>query len=267
LAQRKKIVSCTAPFRQPEVPGADKCSAMKLRHVALIVFSILLIDQALKIYVKTHYSVSESHDVIGSWFKIHFIENEGMAWGMKFHSSTFGKIALTTFRLGAILFGFWYIPRIIRQQYKPGFIICVALIFSGALGNLIDSMFYGSIFDKGMSFDAASGQFLGYDGVAKFSGDGYSTFMKGNVVDVLYFPVLKGNFPAWFPFWGGKPFEFFNMIFNIADASICIGVITLLVFQKRFLRKNTPAPVPATVNPVSANEPLPQEANELNPGI
>lgn len=237
---------------------------MKLRHVVFIVLSVLFIDQALKIYVKTHYSVSESHAVIGSWFKIHFIENEGMAWGMKFHSSTFGKIALSTFRLGAIIFGFWYIPRIIRQQYKPGFIICVALIFSGALGNLIDSMFYGSLFDKGMSFDPATGQFLGYDGVAQFSTNGYSTFMKGNVVDMLYFPIVKGNFPSWFPFVGGKPFEFFNMIFNIADASICTGVITLLVFQKRFLRKNSDTPAETNENAVTENELVTQEVNEVN---
>lgn len=237
---------------------------MKLRHVVIIVLSVLFIDQALKIYVKTHYSVSESHAVIGSWFRIHFIENEGMAWGMKFHSSTFGKIALTAFRLGAILFGFWYIPRIIKQQYKPGFIICVALIFSGALGNLIDSMFYGSIFDKGMSFDAASGQFLGYDGVAKFSTSGYASFMKGNVVDMLYFPIVKGNFPSWFPFVGGKHFEFFNMIFNIADASICIGVITLLVFQKRFLHKKPDAPSELADKPVTENDLVAQEVKESN---
>lgn len=210
---------------------------LKLRHVVLIISAIILVDQALKIWIKTTHPTGEVMRVFGQdWFRLHFIENPGMAWGWKFGNET-GKVILTLFRLAAVIFGTWYLGRIVKQQYKRGFIICASLIYAGALGNLIDSMFYGMIFDKGLTYDPAISDYLQYSGVAQFSSDGYSSFLHGSVVDMFYFPMFKGNFPSWVPGVGGDEFEFFSAIFNIADASISTGVITLLIFQKRFFKK------------------------------
>jgi len=176
-------------------------------------------------------------NVLGlSWFRLYFIENEGMAWGWKF-GGEWGKMILTLFRLGAVIFGTWYIVRIIKHKYHRGFIVCAALIYAGALGNLIDSMFYGLIFEESS-----------YSNIAKiFPKHGYAGFLHGRVVDMLYFPLVEGTFPSWFPFIGGKEFLFFSPIFNIADASISIGVITLLLFQKRFFKKHHKEEIHSTV--------------------
>lgn len=221
---------------------------LKLKHVVLIIAAIIVVDQALKIWIKTSHPTGEVVRVFGfDWFRLHFIENPGMAWGWKFGNET-GKIVLTLFRLAAVIFGTWYLGRLVKQQYTRGFVICAALIYAGALGNLIDSMFYGMLFDKGLHFDpsvGAHGDYVTYSGVAHFSSDGYSSFLHGSVVDMLYFPMFKGHFPSWLPAVGGDEFEFFSPIFNIADASISIGVITLLLFQKRFFRRKASA-VPVT---------------------
>ena len=214
---------------------------LKLIHVVLIISAIIIVDQVLKIWIKTNHPTGEVTRVMGmDWFRLHFIENPGMAWGWKFGNET-GKMILTLFRLAAVIFGTWYLHRIVKQEYKRGFIVCASLIYAGALGNLIDSMFYGMIFDKGLKYDPAIIDYLQYSGVAEFSSNGYSSFLHGSVVDMLYFPLFKGHFPSWIPFVGGDEFEFFSAIFNIADASISTGVITLLLFQKRFFKKNTPA--------------------------
>jgi len=151
-----------------------------------------------------------------------------MAWGWEF-GGDWGKMFLTLFRLAAVIFGTWYLGRIVKQKYNRGFIVCAALIYAGALGNLIDSMFYGLIFEESS-----------YSYVAKiFPAHGYAGFLHGRVVDMLYFPIIENkHFPSWFPFVGGDEFTFFSPIFNIADASISTGVITLLVFQKRFFKKH-----------------------------
>ena len=211
--------------------------SLKLRHVALIISTIIIVDQALKIWIKTSHPTGEVLRVFGmDWFRLHFIENPGMAWGWKFGNET-GKVVLTLFRLAAVIFGTWYLGRIVKQGYSRGFIVCASLIYAGALGNLIDSMFYGMVFDKGLTYDPAISDYLQYSGVAQFSSNGYSTFLHGSVVDMLYFPLFKGHFPSWLPGVGGDEFEFFSAIFNVADASISIGVITLLLFQKRFFKK------------------------------
>ena len=145
---------------------------------------------------------------------------------------------LTLFRLAAVIFGTWYLGRIVKQQYRRGFIICAALIYAGALGNLLDSMFYGMIFDKGLHYDSNLNDYIPYSGIASLSSDGYSSFLHGSVVDMLHFPIIDSRFPSWVPFVGGDRFEFFSPIFNIADASISVGVITLLLFQKRLFRKH-----------------------------
>jgi signal peptidase II len=170
------------------------------------------------------------------WFRIHFIENSGMAWGWQFGNET-GKVILTLFRLAAVVGGTWYLLKLIREKYSKGFLICAGLIYAGATGNLIDSMFYGMIFDKGLHFSPALNDYVGYMGIAELSDKGYGSFLHGSVVDMLYFPIVNGILPEWIPVFGGQPFEFFSPIFNIADASISVGVITLLLFQKRFLEK------------------------------
>ena len=201
---------------------------MKLRNAILIIAVIIIVDQALKIWIKTSYPFGPITNVMGlSWFRLYFIENKGMAWGWEF-GGEWGKMILTLFRLAAVIFGSWYLVKIVKQGYSRGFIICAALIYAGALGNLIDSMFYGLIFEESS-----------YSQVAKiFPAHGYAGFLHGRVVDMLYFPIIKTTYPSWVPFVGGDEFEFFSPIFNIADASISIGVITLFVFQKRFFKKH-----------------------------
>jgi len=204
---------------------------VKKRSVFLIIALIVIADQVVKIFIKTHYHAGESHRVLGHWFQFYFIENEGMAYGWKL-GGELGKMALTLFRLAAVIFGVFYINKIIAKKYKRGFIICVALIFAGALGNLLDSMFYGLIFERSSILN---------ENVAHiFPAHGYAGFLHGNVVDMLYFPIIDTQFPSWFPIWGGQDFVFFSPIFNLADASISIGIITIFIFQKSFFKSNSP---------------------------
>jgi signal peptidase II len=200
---------------------------LKGRSVILLISLIVVVDQALKIYVKTHFFVGEWHPIVGNWARLYFIENEGMAYGLKF-GGDWGKMVLTLFRLVAVIFGVFYLAKIIRQRQHPGFIACAALIFAGALGNLIDSMFYGMIFEN------SSPLFLNVAKIFPPHG-GYAGFLHGKVVDMLYFPIIRNaTFPQWVPVWGGQDFEFFRPIFNIADAAISCGVITILLFQRKF---------------------------------
>jgi signal peptidase II len=145
----------------------------------------------------------------------------------------------------AVVIGTWYLGKFIKEKYAYGFLVCAGLIYAGAVGNLIDSLFYGVIFDKGLHFSPILNDYIGYTGVATLSSEGYSSLLHGSVVDMLYFPILQGHFPEWFPFIGGNAFEFFSPIFNIADASISVGVITLFLFQQKLIRKESQE-VPAT---------------------
>ena len=200
---------------------------MKLKHVIYTVLVVLFLDQLLKIYIKTHFSYGEEHNIIGNWFKLHFIENEGMAFGMKF-GEHWGKLFLTLFRLVAVAWGFYFIQNtLIKEKYSNGLIFCASLILAGALGNSLDSVFYGKIFTES-SFH-----------VAKWTawGQGYTDMFHGRVVDMLYFPILKGTYPTWFPIWSGEDFEFFRPVFNLADAAISGGVISIFVFQGKMLSK------------------------------
>lgn len=205
---------------------------MKARNIILLILAILIADQALKFYIKLNYYTGEEHKIIGNWFRLHFVENEGMAWGWKF-GGDFGKIALTLFRLVAVIWGTFLIKDFIQKKMHKGFIICAGLIYAGALGNLLDSMFYGLIFD--ISYDEQHPQYFMV--VAKaFANEHYGSFLHGKVVDMFYFPLMKGNFPTWMPFWSGEEFEFFRPVFNIADASISVGVIAILLFQNKFFK-------------------------------
>jgi signal peptidase II len=197
----------------------------KLEKSVLIISLIILLDQALKIWVKTHMILGQQFCVIGHWFYIHFTENNGMAFGLEF-GGDFGKILLTLFRIVAITGIGWYLVRLCQKNASMGLIISISMIFAGALGNLIDSVFYGIIFDDS------------YYQVATIlpEGGGYSSFLHGRVVDMLYFPLIQGHFPTWVPFVGEDPFIFFRPVFNIADSSITTGVSLILLFQKIFFR-------------------------------
>ena len=201
---------------------------MKLRFAALLILLVIIADQVLKFWIKTSFTYGPVLDLFGlPWARLYFIENEGMAWGWKF-GGEWGKMALTLFRLVAVMFGTWYLVKVAREGYSRGFMICASLIYAGALGNLIDSMFYGMLFSESTQYQVAS--FLPAEG-------GYAGFLHGKVVDMLYFPIVQSTYPEWFPFVGGERFEFFSPIFNIADMAISVGVITLLIFQKRFFHK------------------------------
>ncbi len=225
-----------------------KHSQLKYRNALLIVFLIIIADQVLKFYTKTHFTNGDDVKIMGGWFRMHFIENEGMAYGMKLSESVIGKILLSTFRLIAVVFGFYLLKRLIDKGYAKGAIICGSLILAGAMGNLIDSMFYGLIFSDS-PYSCFSGQYDSLHNMlqnhnpntlAKLThfGSGYGKFLQGKVVDMLYFPLVDTRLPGWVPWLGGKSFIFFEPVFNIADAAISVGVLTLVFFQKRFIHKS-----------------------------
>jgi|SRR5450755_1392930 signal peptidase II len=226
---------------------------MKARFAVLLILGIVIIDQVLKIYVKTHFNYGEHKNIAGDWFRLNLVENEGMAWGWKLGGS-FGKLFLTLFRIVAVIWGSFFLAKLIKKSQSRAYIVSACLIYAGALGNLIDSTFYGKMFDRGTYFDRLNNYYQSYSGLAEFSNTGYASFLHGNVVDMLYFPIFRGHFPSWFPFWGGQGFEFFNMVFNIADASITIGVIILFLFQKKIFNKLSVAELPAVTPVKSANE-------------
>ncbi|MBN2482067.1 MAG: lipoprotein signal peptidase [Bacteroidales bacterium] len=200
-----------------------------IRTVLLIAF-ILAADQILKILVKTNMTIGESITVFNNWFYIRFIENPGMAFGIDIPGK-YGKPLLTVFRIIAVSAIGWYMNHMIVKKAKPGLIFFMALIFAGAMGNIIDCTFYGLIFNESTYFDVA---------VMFPEGGGYAPLLQGKVVDMFYFPVISGAYPAWFPWLGGQEFVFFRPIFNIADSSITIGIFAILIFQKRYFTEHAP---------------------------
>jgi signal peptidase II len=198
-----------------------------LKRAAIIIFLVLLVDQVSKVWIKTHMAIGDEFSVMGDWFMIHFLENNGMAWGMSF-GGEYGKLFLSLFRLVAITGIGYYLYTLVKSKKDSLLITSISLIFAGAVGNIIDSLFYGIIFEKSTSFHVA--QAFPADG-------GYATLFHGKVVDMLHFPLFNGIFPDWFPFVGGNYFEFFEPVFNIADSSITIGVLFLFYFRNGFLLK------------------------------
>ena len=187
-----------------------------------IVVAILLIDQIIKIEVKTNMTLGEAKRVT-DWFYIEFIENNGMAYGMKF----INKLVLSLFRLFAIGFIGYYLAKIIKKDVAPlGYIVLIAMVLAGAAGNLIDCLFYGLIFDASTPFTVS--QFVPF-------GEGYSTFLHGKVVDMFYFPIIQTTWPEWVPYFGGSEYVFFSPVANFADACISVGVVALLLFYRKQL--------------------------------
>jgi len=190
----------------------------------LLILLILIVDQTFKIIVKTNMVIGQEVYVLGDWFRIHFLENNGMAFGMEMGGST-GKTLLSLFRILAIAAIIWYLIKLFKSKATTGLILCVSAIVAGAIGNLIDSAFYGLIFSE--SWHSAAVLFP--------DGGGYSSFLHGRVVDMLYFPLIDTTWPSWSPIHAGQELVFFRPVFNIADSSIFVGVMLILIFHKNFL--------------------------------
>lgn len=199
---------------------------MSKKKIAIILVALLVVDQIVKVLIKTNMALNEAITVFPDWFFIHFIENPGAAFGMQI-GGDHGKLILSLFRV--ILSGFliWYIGRLIKKQAPAGVVVGFGLILAGAAGNIIDSAFYGLIFSESTYTQVAS--------LVPF-GEGYAGFLHGKVVDMLHFPLFSGTYPSWFPWIGGEHFTFFSPIFNIADSYITIGILYLILFQRKYFK-------------------------------
>lgn len=203
-------------------------------QVIVLIALVLLIDQVLKIYIKTTFCYNQDVPILGQdWARLHFVENEGMAFGITF-GWEYGKLLLSLFRIIMVAGLIWYITLLLKAAAPLGFLFSVGLITAGALGNIIDSSFYGLIFTESLYHDCIPAEFAAF-------GEGYGTFLHGKVVDMLYFPITWLHVPDWLPWIGGDEFLFFSPIFNIADASITIGVLSILLFQRQFFKEEIAA--------------------------
>lgn len=192
---------------------------------------VLLLDQGLKFWVKTNMHYGDDIRIFGlDWALIHFVENNGMAFGFSFGEGIEGKLLLSSLRIAAVGFLAYYINFLLRLEVSFGLLASFSLILAGALGNILDSAFYGMLFSASPY----------HGGVASFlpEGGGYAPFLQGKVVDMFYFPIFRGNFPEWLPFMGGRSYIFFRPVFNIADVSITAGVINIMLFQRKFFTRD-----------------------------
>lgn len=210
---------------------------MKILKYFLIALTVIAIDQASKLLVHKYMGLHDEVNVLGEWFKLHYLLNPGMAFGIRWESE-FGKLALTLFRILAMFGIGYYLLNMIRKQSHPGFLVCLALILGGAIGNVIDSTFYGVLLNN-----------------APF--DSPTPWFHGQVIDMLFFPIFNFTWPEWVPFLGGQDFLFFSPVFNIADSSIFIGVASILIFQKRFFKEKE-------ANPSEPSTPIDESSLENN---
>jgi len=206
----------------------------------IIILLVLFFDQVLKIWIKTNMMLGDEFIITKNWFIIHFVENNGMAFGLEFGDSI-GKYFLSVFRIIAVGAIGWYIAKLWKREVPFGVIACFSFIMAGAIGNILDSAFYGLIFNES------------YGQVATLfpPGGGYSSFLQGRVVDMFYFPLFSGNYPAWLPFVGGNDFIFFRPVFNLADSSITVGIISILIFYRHFFDEKHPSAEPETMKVVN----------------
>tara|TARA_B100001173_G_scaffold65481_1_gene55393 strand:- start:13 stop:600 length:588 start_codon:yes stop_codon:yes gene_type:complete len=195
-----------------------------LKKVLTTALFLLVVDQLLKFWIKTNMFLGQEFKIF-DWFIIHFTENNGMAFGLEFGGDT-GKIILSLFRIIVIVWGFYYITTLTKSKLPNGLLIALGLVFGGAIGNIIDGVFYGVLFNDS------------YNQIAEFlpAIGGYSTFLMGKVVDMFYFPLINTHFPNWLPFFGGEHFIFFRPVFNIADAGISVGMFMLILFYRKHFR-------------------------------
>ncbi|MDG1477557.1 MAG: lipoprotein signal peptidase [Vicingaceae bacterium] len=205
-----------------------------IANPVVVTLLVLTADQWLKIWVKTNMYLSQEFPVLGNWFYIHFTENKGMAFGMEF-GGEWGKLALSLFRICAVFGIGYYLFKVLPKNAHKGLKISVALIFAGAIGNILDSVFYGVIFNESFNQIAS---FMPEEG-------GYAPFLYGWVVDMFWFPLMEGNFPDWMPIWGGEHFMFFRPVFNIADAAISVGIGLVFIFNKQFFPKDNSSEIEA----------------------
>jgi signal peptidase II len=195
-----------------------------LKKVLTTALLLLVVDQLLKFWIKTNMFLGQEFKIF-DWFIIHFTENNGMAFGLEFGGDT-GKIILSLFRIIVIVWGFSYITTLTKSKLPNGLLISLGLVFGGAIGNIVDGVFYGVLFNDS------------YNQIAEFlpAVGGYSTFLMGKVVDMFYFPLINTHFPNWLPFFGGEHFIFFRPVFNIADAGISVGMFMLILFYRKHFR-------------------------------
>lgn len=222
------------------IPEEKKASVLKWVFPFFVLLFVIFIDQYLKYWVKNNMILHTERPMIKDWFFLHFTENEGMAFGMKFFGEK-GKYALSILRLGVAIFGFWYLITHIKKQANTFFLICVALILGGAIGNIIDCVFYG----------------VWYHDMNDYQGG----YLLGWVVDMLYFPIVQTHYPSWSPISPGQEFIFFSPVFNLADAAISAGVIAIIIFQKRFFNLNSNKKDSSEINH-EANIEEPEMSNE-----
>lgn len=200
-----------------------------MKKAVFITFLVLLVDQGSKFWVKTNLKIGDEFPVLGNWFLIHFLENNGMAFGLELEGN-YGKLLLSSFRIVAIIGLAYYLFTLIKKNAPSLLIVCFSLILGGAIGNIIDSAFYGVIFNDSF-FEVAT--LFPEEG-------GYAGYLHGRVVDMLYFPLIEGFFPGWVPFWGGEHFLFFRPVFNVADTAVSVGVAMLILFQKKLFVEELP---------------------------
>ncbi len=227
-------VATRRSIREPLTENRERLSLRPVKKALGLILGVLFLDQFIKIYIKTHMYLGETFRVSGEWFYLHFVENPGMAFGLTL-GGDYGKLLLSVFRLVAVAGIGFYLWKLFKKNVRPLLLVCVGLIFAGALGNILDSVFYGKFFNTSDAWDQNVAEFLPADG-------GYAGWLHGQVVDMFYFPVIEGHWPDWMPDWGflpasGDEILFFRPVFNIADASISVGVFLLILFQRRLFGK------------------------------